>query len=73
MKKVLCALILLAAGTFPAFGADGDDGFYTRADIGYVYGTGNGVKKDMRRKPASDRNGAVSCAANLRLNIRAPG
>lgn len=45
MKKVLCALIFLAAGSFPAFAADGDDGFYTRADIGYAYGTGDGIKK----------------------------
>lgn len=71
MKKMFYALIFLVSATFPVLAADSDDGFYTRADIGYVYGTENGVKKDMRRKPDSDRNGAVSCAANLRSNIRA--
>ena len=45
MKKGLYALIFLLAGTCPAFAADGEDGFYTRADVGYVYGTGNGLKK----------------------------
>ena len=45
MKKMFYALIFLVSATFPVLAADSDDGFYTRADIGYVYVTENGVKK----------------------------
>lgn len=44
MKELLCALIFWVAGVFPVAAADGD-GFYTRADVGYVYAMRDGVKK----------------------------
>ena len=45
MKKILCALIVWGVGSFPGAAAGSDDGFYTRADVGYVYSTRNGMKK----------------------------
>lgn len=44
MKKILLALFVWAVGALPVFSAD-DDGFYTRADVGYVYSMQNGMKK----------------------------
>lgn len=45
VKQFFYVLILLLSGTFPVLAVDGEDGFYTRADVGYSYGAQDGIKK----------------------------
>ncbi len=45
MKKIFCALIFILSGSLPVFAQDGDQGFYTRFDLGYAYSTLPGIEK----------------------------